>query len=233
MLTQLSQLNNFSSSETETFFNFCLQHKNESSSQLFQDLFIRYQLNEREKGYFVEFGATDGIHWSNTKALEKNLQWTGILAEPAKFWHPYLKQNRKSLIDTRCVWEKTGEILEFNEVKSEAELSTIKSFTNADHHGKSRIDGDNYQVYTISLEDLLLTYNAPKKIDYLSIDTEGSEFSILNAFDFSKYQINIITVEHNYTFQREEIFKLLTKNGFSRKFIEFSMWDDWYVNQFN
>ena len=36
------------------------------------------------------------------------------------------------------------------------------------------------------------------EIDYLSIDTEGSEFLILKNFDFQKHTIKLITVEHNY-----------------------------------
>jgi hypothetical protein len=84
-------------------------------------------------------------------------------------------------------------------------------------------------VRTISLNDLLQKHNAPAEIDYLSIDTEGSEFEILNAFDFSKHRVKVITCEHNYTEMREKIFKLLTENGYSRIYVEFSGFDDWYV----
>ena len=42
-----------------------------------------------------------------------------------------------------------------------------------------------YKVKTISLEDLLVKYNAPNIIDYLSIDTEGSEYEILSKLDLS------------------------------------------------
>ena len=43
----------------------------------------------------------------------------------------------------------------------------------------SRTKGIKYEVETISLEDFLEKYNAPNIIDYLSIDTEGSEYEIL------------------------------------------------------
>ena len=49
--------------------------------------------------------------------------------------------------------------------------------------------GKKYRIKTISLEDLLLKYNAPVVIDYLSMDTEGSEYEILSAFNFDKYKI--------------------------------------------
>ena len=59
------------------------------------------------------------------------------------------------------------------------------------------------KVETISLNDLLKKFNAPKYIDYLSIDTEGSEFEILSSLDFSKY-ISVITCEHNYSSKRKK-----------------------------
>ena len=52
---------------------------------------------------------------------------------------------------------------------------------------------------------------------------------ILAAFDFDKYSFSVITCEHNYTSAREKIFELLTSKGYTRKFEELSLWDDWYV----
>ena len=80
--------------------------------------------------------------------------------------------------------------------------------------------------------DLLKTFEAPKDIDYLSIDTEGSEFAILNSFftNNTEYKIKCITVEHNNLFkQREQIYNLLTKNRYIRKFTEISKWDDFFI----
>ena len=60
------------------------------------------------------------------------------------------------------------------------------------------LDSREEIVETISLNDLLDFYNAPKLIDYISIDTEGSELDIIQNFDFKKRTINIISIEHNY-----------------------------------
>ena len=48
-----------------------------------------------KKNFFVEFGATNGITHSNTYMLEKELNWDGILVEPARIWHEELIMNRK------------------------------------------------------------------------------------------------------------------------------------------
>jgi FkbM family methyltransferase len=205
-----------------------IENISESHSQLKQDLFILAQSNFKKNGFFVEFGATDGVKLSNTYLLERKFNWTGILAEPARCWHQNLKSNRKAIIETRCVWEKTGSIVEFNEA-FESELSTVSSFSDSDLHSLSRKSIKKYNVETISLLDLLIKHNAPHIIDYLSIDTEGSELSIMKAFDFNQYKFKIITCEHNYSQTREEIYNLLINNGYVRIFEEMSDFDDWYI----
>ena len=108
------------------------------------------------------------------------------------------------------------------------ELSTLKKFINSDSIVRST--NREYEVSTISLNDLLIEYNVPKIIDYLSIDTEGSEYDILCNFDFKNYQFRVITCEHNYTKNRGLIKKLLLKNGYIIKFPEISKYEDWYIN---
>ena len=124
----------------------------------------------------------------------------------------------------------------FNEVDTSKasngpELSTIDSFSSVDNHADTRKHGKKYKVNTISLNDMLAKYHAPDTIDYLSIDTEGSEFEILSSLDYNKYNIKIITCEHNYTPFREKIFELLTSKNYKRKFENLSHWDDWYVKE--
>ena len=201
-----------------------------SKSQLRQDLFVLAHVAFKRDGYFVEVGASNGIDLSNTYLMEKEFGWRGILAEPAACWQNDLKKNRGSDIESSCVWKESGLTLAFNEVEF-AELSTINSFSESDSHGDFRKKGKTYDVSTISLRDLLLKYNAPKQIDYLSIDTEGSEYDILSAFDFSEYSFEVITCEHNYTPAREKLCALLTENGYQRVFEELSDFDDWYVRR--
>lgn len=199
-----------------------------SKSQIAQDLFVLSELAFKENGFFVEFGATNGIDLSNTHLLEKRFNWNGILAEPAKNWHKDLTRNRSVHITTDCVWKTSNNSLSFNEVKL-GELSTLDTFSNSDGHSKIRKNGVKYDVNTTSLNDLLAKYNAPIIIDYLSIDTEGSEYDILSSFNFKKYKFRIITCEHNFTPNREKIHTLLKKYGYEKKFEDISEFDDWYV----
>lgn len=45
--------------------------------------------------------------------------------------------------------------------------------------------------------DSILEENNINKIDYLSIDTEGSELSVLQSIDLEKYYVKVISAEHN------------------------------------
>jgi len=200
----------------------------ESKSQLRQALFVLSESRFKRDGFFVEFGATDGVNLSNTYLLEKQYGWRGILAEPAKRWHGDLLNNRECYIEPKCVWSKSDSRVVFNET-DKPEFSTIDTYSSRDLHRGIREHGTTYEVETISLLDLLEKYAAPKEIDYLSLDTEGSEYDILSSFDFSKYQFRVITCEHNFAPMREKIHELLRSKGYLRKFEEVSAFDDWYV----
>jgi FkbM family methyltransferase len=197
--------------------------------QLGQDIFVLAATNFQHEGYFVEFGATNGVDLSNTFILERYLSWNGILAEPAKCWQDDLKRNRTVNIEFMCVWSESGLKMEFNETLS-PELSTLVSFSDNDGHAATRERGINYAVDSISLNELLRKYHAPSEMEYLSIDTEGSEFEILNSLDFEVTNFKIITCEHNGTSNRDKIYDLLTAKGYIRLLTSFSMFDDWYVN---
>ena len=221
------------------FLEYLAAQKMFSTSQLSQDLFVSYFTELKKNGFFVEFGATDGLTLSNTYIFEKYCNWTGILAEPLPFWHNDLIKNRKCIIDKRCIFSESNLKKKFVNTYESPELSgledELKDYSSMrDFNVEARKKKEIITVKTVSLEDFLKEHNAPKKIDYLSIDTEGSEYTILKNFNFKLYEISIITVEHNYIDdQRNNIKSLLEKNNFVRVFEKISRMDDWYINENN
>jgi len=212
------------------FLAYCFLNRDRSRSQIFQDLWVSYELGEKQGGFFVEFCATNGVTNSNTWLLEKEYGWQGILAEPNPFWHDALAQNRASRKDRRCISSSSGKKVRFlvtNEV--DPELSGVAEFASGDHFAAVRSAGREIEVETVSLNQLLADCNAPRRIDYMSIDTEGSEYDILKSFDFSRYSIDLLSVEQNRKTEAA-IQTLLTTRGYKRVFEEFSQWDGWYVH---
>lgn len=203
-----------------------------SHSQLQQDLVACYisELRNIKSDYFVEFGATNGVDLSNSFMLEKELLWKGVLAEPGRFWRKELTRNRNCNVDFRCVWKNSGAEIEFSEISYQRELSTISAFSESDGLAKLRARFSKYLVQTVSLNDLLSSYNAPRDISYLSIDTEGSEYEIISSFNFNHYEFSFISVEHNFTSTEGLIDRLLEKQGYIRILPNISEWDAWYIN---
>lgn len=209
-----------------------LMHQNlmASRAQIHQDAFVLALTGEKRGGFFCEFGAADGLHFSNSWLLETRFGWRGILGEPGRGWHGTLRRNRPGVaLETRCVWSHGGESLTFREAEN-GEFSTLQQFVDADRHAAARRVGTSYQVPTVTLTEMLANHGAPPLVDYLSIDTEGSEYEILAAHDFDRYRFSAITVEHNYTPTRERIHALLTGHGYRRVLMNWSEWDDWYVH---
>jgi len=226
------------SSAPEDLKSYIFENLRYSNSQIQQDLFASWvvktaysnmQLDFSSNRYFVEFGATNGFRLSNTFFLEMYGSWEGLLCEPARVWQEELRKLRKCSVDFRCVYSRSGESLSFTEAK-DPELGTLTQFRGVDSHSSSRLTGENYLVETVSLNDLLDFHQAPRFIDYLSIDTEGSEFEILKFLDFEKYSFGVITVEHNFTPNRKLIYNLLTNWGYVRVLTEVSEQDDWYIS---
>lgn len=218
--------------DVPALFDFVLKlyGSGKSHAQFQQDIFAWVANGMKRNGYFVEFGGTDGIELSNSYLLENEFGWTGIVAEPGRLWHDALKRNRNCQIEFDCVWKSTGDRLEFHMLE-EAALSTLTKFDSADGRRRKQKKGETYMVDTISLEDMLHKHGAPDVIDFLSIDTEGSEFEILNAFDFSKYRFNVITCEHNFTPVRKNIQALLASKGYKHVFPRLSHCDDWFIHE--
>ena len=201
-----------------------------SKSQISQDLLALYFSRFKKNGYFVEIGAADGFHLSNTCFLEI-YGWRGIIIEPLPYWHQKIRE-RKCHIDLRCVYEKSNSKLTFENVFGYPELSGVTEDLDQDSNASLRKNSKKLEVDTISLNDLLEEYKAPNKIDYISIDTEGSEFKILKNFNFKKYDVKIFTVEHNFIeSKRNNIFELMSANNYVRVFKKISQWDDWYIKK--
>ena len=192
-------------------------------SQLKQDLKVLEFYKYKKNGYFIEIGANNGIELSNTYLLEKDYNWKGICVEalPDKFQE--LIKNRTSININKAVYNKTGEILNFS---SDNLGSGITELIDKYLDVKKK---EQIKVETITLNDILDNNNAPTFIDYLSIDTEGSEYIILSAVNFNKYKFGIIHLEHNYVEPRRTDMKnlLLSKDY---KYLGENAYDDEYVH---
>ena len=218
-------------SRRNAFVEWALARAAGSKAQLFQDLWVQWELGAKRGGYFCEFGATNGVDLSNTYLLEKDFGWNGVLVEPNPVYHAELNRTRQCDISDKCVFGTSGQTLQFNctEISHLSRLADVVPEDAHERQGKRRMPQQIINVEAISLNDLLDEVGAPDHIDYISADTEGSEYDILSQFDFGRRTVTLFTIEHNFTPMREKIHALLSAHGYERRFEELSQFDDWYI----
>jgi len=193
-----------------------------SYSQIKQDEWILTKLNHKKNGFFVDIGAFDGIELSNTYILEDEYGWNGICLECNPEILPTLSKNRKVTICDRPISNIDNETYYIHSVSKEDPMLCYVS--------KSRGGLGSELKKSITLNTLLEQHNAPKDIDYISLDVEGIELPIIQNFDFSKYNVKCWTIEHNLIPSDQQslnnffnIAFILLKNNYLIK------WHDWDI----
>ena len=159
------------------------------NGQAEQDKFVLHVLQHKQNGYFLEIGSNNPITINNTYLLEK-VDWQGIIVDPINYSSERIKL-RKCIKDNRAVYSKSGLKLPFLAVQHiPGSYLQGESWSGILEHiadTSKKLPNKIIDVETVSLNDLLEQYNAPNKIDYISIDTEGSEFKIINNLNFNNF----------------------------------------------
>tara|TARA_B100001123_G_scaffold448812_1_gene611474 strand:- start:1288 stop:2010 length:723 start_codon:yes stop_codon:yes gene_type:complete len=161
-----------------------------------------------KNGFFIELGANDGIKQSNTYYFEKNLNWNGVLIEPIKKKYLSCIKNRSKknhFFNYACVSfdYKNKKIKMFYSdlmsiIKDEKIIKEIDTKEHALKGKKYLLPGDKIEEFwvdTITLNEILIKSNAPKIIDFLSLDVEGSEIEVLKGINFSEFNFKFIMIE--------------------------------------
>jgi FkbM family methyltransferase len=193
-------------------------------SQLGQDEWVYSYIGR--SGYAVEVGAFDGVENSNTLGLEQ-LGWKCLLIEPVAESAAKCRVNRpQAKVYEECAAAEVG-MVEFMACNN-GQLSGISEHL---HKYRDVVENNSSRrmIPSRPLADILDEAGAPKTIQYLSLDTEGSEYEILRVFPFDRYEFEVITVEHNHVEpQRTQIRDLLVSNMY--RLAKSVKCDDYYVH---
>jgi FkbM family methyltransferase len=182
-------------------------------SHIGQDKWVAEVFRRSRGGYFLDFGAFDGITTSNTLVLEKELGWFGICVEPNPRYYADVCRLRNCIKVNRALWTTSRESLEFRDAHG---LSSLAQFGGNDNHTEARNKAPIIRVDTINPNELLKRFNAPTFIHYMSLDTEGCEFEVLEAIKLDEYKIGTMTIEHNHeAAKRDKIRQFLGNFGYS------------------
>ncbi len=202
-----------------------------SEGQLCQDILAVLAFEQKKAGTFVEIGVGSGKSISNTYLLETKFGWNGLLIEPCRTFHASIAKQRKAKLDRRAASSVEDTELEFFETKGNGEFSYASNAKAEGGKSPSDKEFTSYKVQTATLNRIFAEHKMPKNIDFISLDTEGSEVDILKGLDLTRYRIGLFCIEHN---DRPGFIKaldsILIPHGYRRIMPVTSAYDAWYVH---
>jgi len=183
--------------------------------QLLQDEMVIKLLNFKRNGYFIDLAANEAVGLSNTYVLERDYDWTGLCIEPnPEYWY--------SLAFRKC--QTVGAMVGKNQDEEVAVVFGKKHLAGIEFRGTKRKDQTTRR--TANLERVFNLFKVPKKIDYLSLDVEGAELFIMEAFPFDKYQFSVLSIE----WVPDKLKGLLLRNGY-KLVHHFRDWETLWVHK--
>ena len=197
------------------FMAYAFPRSASSHGQIAQDLWVSWMTQGMRGGTFVEVGAGDGVHMSNTLMLERDFGWSGLLVEPNPANAKSLKANRSASHLAAAITPTDRSSVRFA-IATDAYLSRVREGSAPDMHDRigTRTVAETIEVSGVNFASALEAHQivAP---DYLSLDVEGLELAILESIDFGRWKIPLITVEHNWSDNSDSIFQLMKSVGYA------------------
>jgi len=195
-------------------------------SHIGQDMWVSQVFKDASvTGYFLDFGAFDGLLTSNTYYLEKNLGWRGICVEPNFRFFPKLCANRNAICLSGALWPIPNIQMRFIDAHGLSGIEGLSGKLTSDL--QLEISKGTILVTTLNPMDVLRNFSAPTKIHYMSLDVEGAEVQIISAIDFDIYKIGLITVEHNHDEYRKNSIRDILVNKFNYEVVGVYN-EDWF-----
>jgi len=141
-----------------------------------------------QNGFYIEAGAYDGVLQSNTKFLEEEYNWTGMLIEPGPKIFKELELNRPNNINiNKCLVSN---------------LYTDKTIKGAFDYGPMSSVGNIRNLENVKLIDVpcdtlenILDYFDIPKIDFMTVDTEGYELHVLEGLNLDIFRPTYLLIE--------------------------------------
>jgi FkbM family methyltransferase len=166
-----------------------------SYSQDGEDMVLRRMFEGRRSGFYVDVGAHHPFRFSNTCYFHR-LGWRGINIDPNPDAITAFRRARPSDSNV-CVGVADVTSTIAYHIFNEPALNTFDTRLAVE---RARLPGyrllETRSVPVRRLEDLLAEHLPPDgKIDFLSIDVEGMDLSVLRSNDWGRFRPGILLVE--------------------------------------
>jgi FkbM family methyltransferase len=204
--------------------NLSIENNKNWYSQYGEDQLLA-QIFGRTAGLCVEVGANDGVKYSNTKHFEE-IGWQCILVEPTPALCRKIRANRNGKLFECAASSAEGEMLlhvvEENDLFSS--LEDCSTMAEDLYQNKSKIKSISVSVRPL---DAMLSEAHAQSIDFVSIDVEGHEISVLGGFDLDRWRPCVVLIEDKSDLDVTEVERHMVQRGY-RRFYR-SGGNDWYA----
>lgn len=191
-----------------------------SYGQLGQDLIALefFHLYPASHEFFLDVGAFDGIGLSNTRLLfEKD--WSGICIEPVMKNYKKLETlyaNTNVITVRAAATDYEGE-MELNV----ATIPWVKDWgsdvSSPTSDAVERWPDYNWEKETVTATtiDRILEKNNVARVDFVSIDVEGHEMSVLRGFNLEKYKPSLLVIEYSTPEEWKQLINHMFLHGYA------------------
>ena len=151
-----------------------------------EDIMVNRFFKNKEIGLYIDIGAYHPFKGSLTQKLYKK-GWHGVNIDISKTSIDLFKIARPKDININCAIGKvTEETIFFENSKINQQNSLIRQ----------NLNQKEVEIKCYELNDILI-FNKIEKVDYINIDTEGTELDVLKGLNFQKIKPSLLTIEDN------------------------------------
>lgn len=159
-----------------------------------------------KKGFYVEVGCFNGLVQSTTVFLEQEHEWYGMLIEPSENVFEQLQNNRPNNINiNKCMVSNNYKENIIEGSFDQGIMSSVNNISNL----------QNVELTTVGCDTLenILDQLEIKHIDFMTIDTSGYEYSVLEGLNLNKHRPLYLLIEI-HSCDSDKIFDYLNKNDY-------------------
>jgi FkbM family methyltransferase len=164
------------------------------------DLAIQKYFDPEYVGTCIDIGAGLGTDRSNTYYFEKKY-WTCLCIEPNPNLYNHMRMYRRLALNLACSNHNKKSapfhVYVVDQNNQEAISSLVVDQRLVESHKEIINETYKIEVEVKKLDTILSRINI-EKIDFLSIDTEGTELDVLQGFDIQKWSPKLLVVENNF-----------------------------------
>jgi len=184
----------------------------ESHAQFDEDRILAEIFGERSNGACVEVGANDGRTGSASYLFEQR-GWQCLLVEPIPALVEEIRKHRTCRVVNCAASSGEGEAKFFVAENVEAVSGLDLSPERAEWIERAGGTIKETTVRTATL-DSLLEEAGFDQLDFVTIDVEGHELSVLEGFDLNRYRPRIVILEDNSVEGDTGVIEHMTEHGY-------------------